>query len=202
MRFSVIVPMHNCAKWVRKGLQSIRDQEFKDYELICVLDSCEDGSERLAKMFADKVIKVDNHLYGPTANAGIEQAEGEWLLFMDDDDWWLHEFAFTTIDLAIKEVPEADIIAYGFIWKTAGYAPPRGNQGNYFPAPWTKAWKKSFVGSHRFGTRKHDSDLEFTNEMLALRPLIADVNLPLYYYNYLRKGSLTDQLKKGESKLE
>lgn len=198
MKFSVIVPMHNCAKWVRKGLQSLRDQEFKDYEIICVLDSCEDGSERLAKMFGDKVIKVNNHLMGPTINAGIEAAEGDYILFMDDDDWYLHEYAFSLIAKATEEVPNADIIAYGFIFRHQGYASPRSNDGMYWPAVWNKCWKRSFIGDTRFGDEQYGSDLYFTNRMLAKQPMIAEMNFPMYYYNYMRDGSLTDKLQKGE----
>lgn len=200
-KFSVIVPMHNCAKWVRKGLESIRNQEFKDFELICVLDACEDGSKRLAKMFGDKVLEVDNHRVGPTLNAGLEVAEGDYILFMDDDDWWLHEYAFNILDVATREHPELDVMFFSFIFRTKGIAHPMGNNGGPFPAVWNKVWKRSFIGDHRFGMRKHDSDLVFHNEMMQLKPKYGIINSILYYYNY-REGSLTDQLQKGESRLD
>ena len=48
-KLSVIVPEHNSAEWMRKGLESIRRQTFQDYQLIIVCDSCEDNTYEIAK---------------------------------------------------------------------------------------------------------------------------------------------------------
>lgn len=201
MKFSVIVPLHNCADWAKKGLDSIRSQEFKDYELICVVDACNDRNrtKRLAEKYADKVFEVNNGLYGPTINTGIENAEGDYLLFMDDDDWFLHEYAFSVLDLATREHPEVDVFFFSFIFKSVGLAHPMSNNGGPYPAMWAKCWKRDFIGDHRLGNMKHSSDLVFHNEMMELKPQAGIINQPIYYYNYMREGSLTDQLEKGES---
>lgn len=203
MKFSVIVPMHNCANWAKKGLESIRNQAFKDYELICVVDACTDRNrtKHLAEKYADKLLEVDNGRVGPTLNAGLEVAEGDYILFMDDDDWWLHEFAFSVLDAATREHPELDVLFFSFVFRSHGIAHPMGNNGGPYPAVWNKVWKRSFIGDHRFGTRKHDSDLVFHNEMMEQKPKGGIINHVLYYYNY-REGSLTDQLEKGESSLD
>ena len=101
--FSVIVPAHNAEEFIEKGLHSIKMQTFTDYELIVVCDRCTDRTAEIAAGYADKVLIRDFGLDGLARNAGIEAAEGEWLLFMDHDDWFLHEFVFQQIADAIKD---------------------------------------------------------------------------------------------------
>ena len=52
--FSVIVPEHNSAEFMRKGLDSIRDQSFTDYELIVVCDACSDNTAEIAREYTDR----------------------------------------------------------------------------------------------------------------------------------------------------
>ena len=54
--FSVIVPAHNSAAWIRKGLDSIRAQVWDNYELIVVCDACTDNTAEIAREYTDKVI--------------------------------------------------------------------------------------------------------------------------------------------------
>ena len=102
-KFSMILPMHHCEKFARRMLDSIAAQDYKDYELICVCDACEDDSAGLARSYGARVEEVDFHRAGLSRNRGLEVATGEWLLFADDDDWLLHEFVFSQIaDMAGK----------------------------------------------------------------------------------------------------
>ena len=117
--FSVIVPAHNSEEYIMKGLQSIMDQDFEDYELIVVCDSCTDRTALAAYMFTDDVICTDFHSAGGARNAGLDAAKGEWVLFMDDDDWYLPG-AFSRIAEAVKSQDEIDLLAFGFDWKGRG----------------------------------------------------------------------------------
>ena len=95
--FSVIVPAHNAAGFIKKTLQSVKMQDFKDYELIVVCDRCTDNTYDIAQAYADKMIRTDFGMDGLARNAGIDAAEGEWILFLDDDDWWIHEYVLEEI---------------------------------------------------------------------------------------------------------
>ena len=114
MRFSVIMPAHNAASYIRKALDSIKAQTFTDYELIVVCDACDDQTADIAREYTDRVIEVSNANAGLTRNVGLEAAQGEYLLFADDDDWWLHEFAFEIIHEALTD---EDLLCFAFIWK-------------------------------------------------------------------------------------
>ena len=91
MKFSIIMPAHNAAGFFKKALDSIEMQTYKDYELIVVCDACEDNTEEIARSYNAKVYSVDYKNEGPTRNFGLDKASGEWILWIDDDDWWLHE---------------------------------------------------------------------------------------------------------------
>ena len=69
--FSVIIPAHNSQEYIRRGLETIRQQRFKDYELIIVCDACTDDTELVAKAYTEKVIVTQFGLDGMARNAGI-----------------------------------------------------------------------------------------------------------------------------------
>lgn len=188
MRFSVIMPAHNAAKWIERGLDSIRKQVFSDYELIVVCDSCEDNTKEIVERYADKVICIDAHSDGAARNTGLEAAKGEYILFQDDDDWWLHEFAFKQIDDKLKELKDLDVLCFSFIWKDRGVMRPRDNYGRgYWTAVWTKCWRREFVRDVKFPHTPRFSDVTFTNEVLKKNPKIFEWDVPLYYYNFKQK---------------
>lgn len=181
MKFSIIIPAYNSAAFIKQALDSIKSQTFTDYELIVVCDSCTDNTEEIAKEYGARTFTVDFHQDGQTRNIGIDNAKGEYLLFMDDDDWWMHENVLEKIDNALND---CDVLRFGFYWQMRGYCPP----DNYY-ACWEKAWRREFVGDSRFSDVDKWSDVDFYNAVMWKHPRIKDLDECLYYYNYLREGS-------------
>lgn len=193
--FSVIVTEHNSAEYMREGLDSIRDQSFTDYELIIVCDNCNTDLEMvIAYDYADSLIKTNCGSAGGARNAGLEAATGEWILFMDDDDHFLPN-AFEKIAEELKRQPEIDILAFWFEWRGMGTG--KQNESRLYPAVWNKAWRRNFIGKTRFPNWKHTEDLYFAR-MLYAKAKIGYLSEPLYYYNFLRDGSISDRIRKGE----
>ena len=203
MKFSMILPVHNAAGFMGRMLNSIRDQSWKDYELIVICDNCRDNSYEIALDCAKdwpgqggmSVVAANYGNAGLSRNHGLELARGDWVLYADDDDWLLHEYVFAQLAAMAGEHGE-DILACGFIWKGVGVYFPSPTDFN--PAVWNKAWRREFIGDTRFSNRKYGDDADFTNAMLAKGPKITYWQMPIYYYNYMRGGSLTDKLRKGE----
>lgn len=193
MKFSIIIPAHNAADRIRKCLDSIRSQVFRDYELIVICDSCEDNTEQIAKEYGAITKSVTYTNDGLARSKGLDMASGEWVLFIDDDDWWLHEYVLTM--LAAKLADE-DILCFSFIWKGMKYASPTSNNGALYPAVWNKCWRRSFIADTRFPNVYAESDYRFHIAMMAKNPKIVIWDMPFYYYNYLRKGSISDNLGK------
>ena len=187
--FSVIVPAHNSAEYIGKGLRSIKKQTFKDYELIVVCDACTDDTEQMARVYTDKIIVTEFGMDGLARNAGIDAAEGHWLIFMDDDDWFLHEFVFEQLHEAAVDT-DADLLVFDFIWKGRGYYRNAGGKTNI--AVWSKCWRRSFVGDTRFPAIPFTSDEPFMQEIIAKKPRALFMGVPMYFYNYMRKGSQTE----------
>ena len=164
MRFSIIIPAHNAADRIAKPLRIIKNQLFEksEYETIVICDSCKDLTEGVAMAYGARWKQVEYHRDGLTRNEGIDMAQGEYLLFLDDDDWWLSDMTLAIVDQMLKEAGEPDILACAFIWRHYGYAEARMQNGYFWPNVWSKVWKRSFVGDTRFSDVEMESDLGFT----------------------------------------
>jgi glycosyltransferase involved in cell wall biosynthesis len=190
--FTIIIPAHNSAGFIEKALSSIRAQEYdrQSYELIVVCDACTDNTKEVAEKYADRVIVTDYGRDGLARQSGIDQAAGNWILFMDDDDWWLHEYVLAT--LAPFCLIDADIVCFGFIWRKVGNI--RQKAGRIFPNVWSKMYRRDFLtrSGVRFDDTRMASDLVFNRKILTELPAMKFIDQPLYYYNYMRPGSQTE----------
>lgn len=190
-RFSVIMPAHNAANRIERALQSVRSQVFNDYELIVVCDACEDNTETIARRYADSVTTINAHSDGEARNKGLQLATGEWILFIDDDDWFLHEYVFSQIDNKLKEI-DVDVLCFSFVAKNWGYIKPRDNVNvdgadKHWTAVWTKVWRYDFVKDVRFPALPRGSDVHFTFRVWQKKPRVYDWDCPMYYYNVYEK---------------
>ena len=196
--FSVIVPAYNSEEFIRKGLDSIKAQSFTDYELIIVCDQCRDNTAEVAREYTDRVFEIDHSTDGPGVNVGLDEARGEWVLFMDDDDWFMHEYVFETLAEMIREYGkqyEIDIVAFSFIWRHVGYT--RNTPQHVYPATWNKCWRREFIGDERFPEWEHSNDYGFAMKMHP-KARFAYWDMPLYYYNFMRPGCVSEQIRDGK----
>jgi glycosyltransferase involved in cell wall biosynthesis len=88
-KVSVIVPVYNSELYLEKTLESLVNQTLKDIEIICINDGSTDGCAKILEQSAGRipVINQENSGQGAARNAGIEAAKGEFIAFMDADDW-------------------------------------------------------------------------------------------------------------------
>ena len=191
--FSVIIPAHNAAGHIRKALDSVKKQTFTDYELIVVCDNCTDETASIAMEYTDQVIGVSHGTDGLTRNDGIQLSRGEWILFMDDDDWWIHEYVLERIHHYATHT-DADLLPFQFIWPNDAYGRFYWDHQYYGMniAVWSKAFRRELIGDTRFPDRKMDSDVPFMYAILDKNPKAYYIHELYYYYNYLRPGSQTE----------
>ena len=188
MKFSIIVPAHNSGKTIRKALESVKNQSYQDYELIVICDDCTDTTKRIAKEYTDKVYEVNYHKSSLTRNVGLDNAKGDWILFLDSDDWYLHEYVFEQLANKVGNQDE-DMLCFSIIWKGVGYGKIRSPKGTIYPHATNKCWRRSSIGDTRFPNYEVAEDEGFFKEMLTKGIKIVEWDMPLYYYNYLCKGS-------------
>ena len=191
MKFSVIIPTHNAENYITKGLDSIKSQSFRDFELIVVCDRCTDNTKAIAESYGAKTIDVDYGRDGLSRNAGLDIAQGEYILWLDDDDWFLHEFVFEQIDRKLKETNDPELLCFSFIWKGVMYSEPLNKHGEPYVAVWCKAWRRDYIGDTRFPDVYSVSDSYFHADMMKKPHRTELFDNPMVYYNYLRKGSIS-----------
>ena len=109
--FSVIIPVYNKEKFIHITLQSVLDQTFTDYELIIINDGSTDGSETIIQKYSDNRILYCVQKNAGVANArnvGVSKATGEFICFLDADDYWYPTFLESIYDY-IKQHPNEKV---------------------------------------------------------------------------------------------
>ena len=119
MRFSVIIPLYNKAPYIEKALRSVMDQSFTDYEVVVVDDGSQDESASIAKAVLacfpvkHQLILQKNAGVSMARNNGVACSQGDYLCFLDADDWWAPTF-LEEMSKLIVEYPEAGIYGTGY----------------------------------------------------------------------------------------
>ena len=90
---SIIIPCYNVEKYIDKCVESLLNQDYKNIEVILVDDGSTDGSGEICDAYSAKyanfrVIHKTNSGPSPSRNVGINEAHGQWLIFLDSDDVW------------------------------------------------------------------------------------------------------------------
>lgn len=91
-KISVLIPMYNTENYIERCIQSILEQSFSDYEIVVVDDGSKDNSAKIVSNFAEKnhkikLIKVVNSGVSKARQHALDNANGEYILFVDSDDW-------------------------------------------------------------------------------------------------------------------
>lgn len=90
-RFSIIMPAYNVEDYIERAVNSVLNQSEKDFELIIVNDGSTDKTKEICDNFKDKKIKVIHKKNGGLSDArneGVKKATGEYIIFIDSDDYW------------------------------------------------------------------------------------------------------------------
>lgn len=149
---SVVIPMYNVGKYIEKCLTSLRCQTYKDLEIICVNDGSTDNTLSLAQKCAredERIILVDKPNGGPSSarNAGIDAAKGEYIYFLDGDDWLETEAIEALVNCAQEN--QAELVLF--------------NARTYFESEAVEAANKSYTDYYR---RKGTYEGVYTGENL------------------------------------
>lgn len=111
-KISVIIPVYNVEKYLAECLTSVVNQTFKDIEIICVNDGSTDNSPKILKEFAQKdsrirIINQENQGLSAARNTGLDVATGEYVSFIDSDD-----FVRTDLYADIQKLLPAELICF------------------------------------------------------------------------------------------
>lgn len=119
MKFSVIVPVYNVEKYLSKCLVSILNQTYRDFELILVDDGSTDNSSRICDHYESsddriKVIHKKNGGLSSARNEGIKYSSGDYIIFVDSDDYWSSNDLLTYVADNTFDKKNRNIVAWGY----------------------------------------------------------------------------------------
>lgn len=106
-KVSVIIPVYNCEKTIDECIQSIKNQTYENWEIVIIDDGSTDNTYKKVDAWAQsdiriKVFQQENQGSGPARNRGLEEAVGEYIAFLDGDDFWQNKYALKEIMSSIE----------------------------------------------------------------------------------------------------
>lgn len=229
VKVSVIIPVFNVEPFLRQCLESVIHQTLTDLEIICVNDGSTDHSLAILKEYAAKdhrivILDKENGGQGLARNIAIHRATGEYVGFVDGDDWidpdmFLHLYTSAQrfdADVTICEFQHYDE-AKGLIPQTKWFKLPMHKKFNHIAfrwedisdigfhlnsGPFNKLYRNEFIRKHqfKFATDLYYEDIPFVFPCLIRAGNISLVRQPLYFYRHSRPGSTSAD--KGERQFD
>ena len=219
--FSIIIPIYNVEQYLKECVDSIRNQTFFDCEIILV----DDGSPDMCPKICDKYAEIDTRIHvihkengglSSARNCGVESAHGEYIIFVDSDDYWNDNEALNKLAMKIREQKCVDILVFNNI----DYSCLTGEkivcnreynvnllensskedvlkyvfESGVFPgAAWVTVTRRKFLEENKIsfieGIKAEDIDL-LLNVFLNAEKFAA-INSAFYVYRKYRGGSIT-----------
>ncbi len=220
-KISVIIPVYNCKLYIERCLESLLNQTLQDLEIILVDDGSNDNSMELIEKFSDNRIKVfsqENQGQSKARNTGLDIATGEFIGFIDADDWVDLDFYEKLYSAATSN--NADIAMADFIRKGPNKHKIRLNlseQKIYTTIEdkikisnalkegciWNKIYKREILNNLRFNEGMYFEDGPFTLKALFnSNKLVTVVGTFYYYYQNPKSTVKTMNAKKQNDKIK
>lgn len=186
---SIIIPVYNAQKHIAKCIDSILEQDFTDFELLLLNDGSKDDSLSILNHYAAidervKVVDKENEGVAKTCNRGITLAQGEYIMFVDNDDYINKDYCSTFYSEVSKV--DADIVVGGYqrVSDSKVLHQQHLNTTDWAKymviAPWAKLYRRAFLVQH---------NLEFLDYGIG-----EDVYFNLLAYSFAKKVTVIDYI--------
>lgn len=212
-KISVIVPVYKVEGFLDRCVASIAGQTYRNLEIILVDDGSPDNCGKMCDAWAEKddrirVIHKPNGGLSDARNAGIEAATGDWLAFVDSDDWLDPRMLEILETQAEKHGAELAECSYRNLYKdmvkeetpctgrVTVATPLQAIEGNldwknFKPVAWNKLYRADIVGDIRYPKGKLHEDEFTTHKFYLAAKTIVYVDISAYNYDRRREGSIT-----------
>ena len=210
-KVSIIIPVYNAEKYLGEAIESVLTQTYQDFELLLINDRSTDRSKEICMEYSkkdDRIVllenKTENHGPGPTRNIGLDYATGEYVYFMDADDWADEEL----LQCAVNRMQEtnADIVQVGAIYERYG---KKSSEQYVWPGKdilikdeikkdffyywkenrnslWMHMFRRETVKTIRFESIIIGEDISYIMDALCNAEKIAYIAKALYHYRYVQ----------------
>mgnify|MGYP006171518721 CR=1 FL=1 len=210
---SVVIPVYNVEAYLAQCLESVAAQSYKVLEILCVIDGSTDASAEIASQFARReprcrIIVQPNQGLSVARNTGVAAATGDWVFFLDSDDW-LPDNALQVLigatDAARPAVVSGAVMEY---WEETGIQKSfkktekrtTGHlhlfQQDFFALEtmaWNKLYPRDWVREYPFFPGLVHEDLDFYWRFFAAHPHVIAIPDTVIYYRR-RPGTLSRQM--------
>jgi glycosyltransferase involved in cell wall biosynthesis len=199
MKLSIITPLYNSAEYLRECAVCIKEQTMQDYEWLLIDDHGQDNSVELAKQLVEEfgianktrfLQTIKNSGPGEARNVGLRAAEGEYIVFLDSDDW-VDTNSYELIVNAADKI-NADIVYYNGIMHENGKNTPLltipfKNQKQFlshYVARITYCFRNSFIKQYNieFPSTRAAEDTYFIAAAIMMSDKVCGVDDLLYHY--------------------
>lgn len=213
---SVIIPVYNVCNYLEKCVASVINQTHKELEIILIDDGSTDGSGELCDKLMDLdsriiVVHQDNQGLSVARNTGLEIAKGDWIAFLDSDDWIEPDMYEVLLELAYEQ--SADIVSCS-THRCESEATPIPELDNSILVlkdgqiveglisneilrfeVWNKLWKRSLIGDVRFIPKQVSEDVHFDRILFDKANKIVHKNCVLHNYRVNRPGNTNSSFR-------
>lgn len=203
--FSVIICAYNIEKYIGIAIDSVLKQDFQNYELIIFNDGSKDNTLNEVKKYKDKRIKVINSKknigLGAGRNCAVKRAKGEYILYLDGDDYLYEDKTLSKI-YGVVERNKPDIAYFGVQYiggDNKQYIPTEENSTKqarimcdiHFAVS-SKCWKREFLKANKitFVENAYYEDMIYSIKATILSKNITYGSFPIYCYVRDREGSI------------
>jgi glycosyltransferase involved in cell wall biosynthesis len=201
---SIIVPIFNVESYLQRCVYSLINQTYKNLEIILVDDGSSDNCPEICDKFSKlderiKVIHKRNGGLSDARNVGLKVATGDYIAFVDSDDW-VSTYMFESL-LTVLKKHKSDIVECNVIWTSEENINNKGNSlgevisfnvidalkelildGILHQTVWNKLYTRAIIGDIVFEVGKTNEDEYWTYQIFARANNISYVNKELYYY--------------------
>lgn len=198
-KISIIIPVYNGEKYIKKCLDSIKSQTFQDYEVLIINDGSKDNTKKIIETYLEddrfKLYNRTNHGIGSSRNFGIEKSKGNYICFIDSDDY-VHLNYLEKLYTKINS-DKLDMVVCNYIELNEELNIEKKVKINEFAnttinknpellleinkSPWNKIYKKNIIKNIKFPENLKYEDTEFLLKVMK-NAKIGYINEYLNYY--------------------
>ncbi len=215
---SVVIPVYNVENYLPMCLDTLCGQTYENLEIIIVDDQSPDGSGAIAERYAQKdrrisVLHIENRGAAGARNVALDRISGEYLLFVDSDDW-LELHTVQTL-LSVMQEHNADIVMSQFTDEYVGRSMPHSITDETrvydtrealrayldhweYPLLWNKLFRRSLLQDTRFVEGRCIDDEFFTYHLFARAGKTVVIPDCLYHYRQRRSGAMGNPEKRRQ----
>lgn len=207
-KFSIIIPVYNVEKYIKKCLDSVFNQSYKDYEVIVVNDGTKDNSMDIVKQYDLTIVNQENAGLSAARNKGLEVSKGEYVLFLDSDDF-IEKDLLKELNKSIKNKPDIvrfqiqEVFEDGKIKKynEMPFTNKNGEEAfkiisdyHFVENAWAYIYRKRYIEENDYKFKKGTIHEDFGLIPLVIIKANKVNSIPYIGYNYIqREGSIMSQ---------